>query len=101
MCCVRFICLSCIQLLAIQSSMSDMQSVYSGSVMYAHEEVTGEIQMGVSYSDTDNTLKVSINKVRGLTPPNKIDEDHTNPYVAETHSHCNDHSIWWSLHSKC
>ena len=48
--------------------------------MYTQEEVTGEIQMGVSYSDTD-TLKVSINKVRGLTPPNKIDENHTNPYV--------------------
>ena len=49
--------------------------------MYTHDEVTGEIQMGVSYSDTDNALKVSINKVRGLTPPNKIDENHTNPYV--------------------
>ena len=61
--------------------MSDIRSVYSGSVMFAHDEVTGEIQMGVSFSDTDNTLKVSINKVRGLTPPNKIDENHTNPYV--------------------
>ena len=59
----------------------DMQSIYSGSVMYTQEEVTGEIQMGVSYSDSDNTLKVSINKVRGLTPPNKIDENHTHPYV--------------------
>ena len=59
----------------------DAQSVYSGSMMFTHEEVTGEIQMGVSYSDAGNTLKVSINKVRGLTPPNKIDEDHTNPYV--------------------
>jgi len=49
--------------------------------MYAHDEVTGEIQMGVSYSDTDNTLKVSINKVRGLTPPAKLDDNHTNPYV--------------------
>jgi len=49
--------------------------------MYASNEVTGEIQMGMSYSDTDNTLKVSINKVRGLTPPNKIDEKRTSPYV--------------------
>jgi len=65
----------------IQSNMSDMQSVYSGSVMLFNDEVTGEIQMGVSYSDTDNTLKVSINKVRGLTPPNKIDENHIHPYV--------------------
>jgi len=70
-----------IQLVMINSNMSDARSVYSGSVMYTHEEVTGEIQMGVSYSDTDNTLKVSINKVRGLTPPNKINEVHTNPYV--------------------
>jgi len=54
--------------------------MHSGSVIYAHE-VTREIQMGVSYSDTDNTLKVSINKVQGLTPPNKIDENHTNLYV--------------------
>jgi len=58
-----------------------MQSVYSGSVIFPHEEVTGEIQMGVSYSDIDNILKVSINKVRGLTPPNKVDENNTNPYV--------------------
>ena len=58
-----------------------MQSVYSGSVMYTHDEVTGEIQMGVSYSDTENTLQVSINKIRGLTPPNKIDGNHTSPYV--------------------
>ena len=65
----------------MQSSMSDVRSVYSGSVMFAHGAITGEIQMGVSYSDTDNTLKVSINKVRGLTPPNKINEVHTNPYV--------------------
>ena len=49
--------------------------------MFANDEVTGEIQMGVSYSDSDNSLKVSINKVRGLTPPNKINEVHTNPYV--------------------
>ena len=61
--------------------MSDVKSVYSGSVMFANDEVTGEIQMGVSYSDSDNSLKVSINKVRGLTPPNKINEVHTNPYV--------------------
>jgi len=58
-----------------------MQSVYSGSVMCANDEVTGEIQMSVSYSDSDSTLKVSINKVRGLTPPNKINETHTHPYV--------------------
>ncbi|XP_065908463.1 uncharacterized protein [Dysidea avara] len=67
--------------LSIHSNLSDVRSVYSGSVVYDNNEVTGEIQMGVSYSDTDNTLKVSINKIRGLTPPNKINEVHTNPYV--------------------
>ena len=58
-----------------------MQSICSESVIYTHNDITGQIQMSVSYSDTDNTLKVSINKVQGLTPPNKIDENHTNPYV--------------------
>jgi len=49
-------------------------------MMLAHNDVTREIQMGVSYSHTDNTLKVSINKIRGLTPLNKLDENH-NLYV--------------------
>ena len=57
-----------------------MQSVYSGSALYHMNDVTGEIQMSLSYSDTEQTLKVSINKVRGLTAP-KDNESSTNPYV--------------------
>ena len=66
--------------------------------MYTHDDVTGEIQMGVSYSDTDNTLKVSINKVRGLTPPNKIAENHTNPYATYYHKNSVCDIVWenWS-----
>ena len=57
-----------------------MQSVYSGSAMYTENEVTGEIQLGISYSENEQTLNVSINKARGLTAP-KDDENSTNPYV--------------------
>lgn len=64
----------------MQSDMSEMQSVYSGSAMYADNEITGEIQLGLSYSENDQTLNVSINKARGLTAP-KDDENSTNPYV--------------------
>ena len=78
--CVHVICVQG-RALSIQSSMSDVKSVYSGSAIFSNGEVTGEIQMGVSYSDTNNTLMVSINKVRGLTPTNKINEVHTNLYV--------------------
>ena len=57
-----------------------MQSVYSGSAMYTENDVTGEIQLGLSYSESDQTLNVSINKARGLTAP-KDDESSANPYV--------------------
>lgn len=57
-----------------------MQSVYSGSAMYTENEVTGEIQLGICYSENEQTLNVSINKARGLTAP-KDDENSTNPYV--------------------
>ena len=57
-----------------------MQSVYSGSAMYTENEITGEIQLGISYSENEQTLNVSINKARGLTAP-KDHEDSTNPYV--------------------
>ena len=50
--------------------------------MYAETDITGEIQLAISYSDNENTLKVSINKVRGLTPPKDSNENSTNPYVA-------------------
>ena len=48
--------------------------------MYTDNDITGEIQLGLSYSESDQTLNVSINKARGLTAP-KDDENSTNPYV--------------------
>ena len=66
--------------MTLPSDASDMQSVYSGSAMYTDNDITGEIQLGLSYSETDQTLNVSINKARGLTAP-KDNENSTNPYV--------------------
>lgn len=56
-----------------------MRSVYSGSAMYTDSEVTGQIQLSLSYS-SDEILKIDINKARGLNPP-KNNESSTNPYV--------------------
>ena len=55
-----------------------MQSVYSGSAMYADSDITGEIQLSLTYSEAEHTLNVSINKARGLNAP-KDDESSTNP----------------------
>lgn len=56
-----------------------MESVYSVSVTKAETEITGEIQLALSYTDSENTLKVSINKIRGLTVPKDSSESGTNP----------------------
>ena len=58
-----------------------MESVYSISVTKAETEITGEIQLALSYADSENTLNVSINKIRGLTVPKDGSENSTNPYV--------------------
>ena len=65
----------------MRSDYSDMESVYSVSVAKAETEITGEIQLALSYADNENTLKVTINKIRGLTPPKDSSESSTNPYV--------------------
>ena len=65
-----------------------MQSVYSGSAMYTDNEVTGEIQLGLSYSENEQALNVSINKARGLTAP-KDNENSANPYVTMVISYMN------------